>query len=270
MTLIGCINDAKVAGGSAIEQRLYPARALHGQVAHTIGRRIASGEIREGALLPREAELALQFNISRQAVREALKVLAAKGLVISRRRTGTRVQPRSAWNLLDPDVLAWHPLDQLDPAFIRDLMELRRVVEPSAAEFAALRAKPEQVAEIRRALDAMRDSIDDVEAFVIHDTAFHIALVGASRNVLFERLSVIVAPLLHASLALQGKIRTRDWAINEALPRHVALYEAIAARNPGAARAAAEDLLYYAGREVAAIPFRATDDSAALPNAANG
>jgi DNA-binding FadR family transcriptional regulator len=125
------------------ESRLYPSKALHGQVAHKIGRRIAEGSISTGALLPREAELASQFGVSRQAIREALKVLAAKGLVASRRRTGTHVLPRSSWNLLDPDVLAWHPPERVPRDLLKDLIELRFLIEPAAAEAAASRASPE-------------------------------------------------------------------------------------------------------------------------------
>ena len=125
-----------------IEKRLYPSVALHGQVAHEIGRRIVSGAVAEGEFLPRESELAEQFGVSRQAVREALKVLAAKGLVTSRRRAGTFVVPRANWNLLDPDVIAWHPPEKFSPAFLRDIIELRRLIEPAAAAFAAERGEP--------------------------------------------------------------------------------------------------------------------------------
>src|SRR5207244_4849669 len=124
------------------EKRLYPAVALHGRVAHEIGRRIVSGAIAEGSLLPRESELAAEHQVSRQAIREALKVLAAKGLVASRRRAGTRVRARAFWNLLDPNVLAWHPAGNVDPTFLNDLVELRQLIEPAAAELAARRREP--------------------------------------------------------------------------------------------------------------------------------
>ena len=102
-----------------------------------------------------KSELAEQFGVSRQAVREALKVLAAKGLVTSRRRAGTFVVPRANWNLLDPDVIAWHPPEKFSPAFLRDIIELRRLIEPAAAAFAAERGGAEQVARIAAALAAM-------------------------------------------------------------------------------------------------------------------
>lgn len=238
-----------------IERQLYPEKALHGQVAHIIGRRIVSGEIREGDFLPREAELAEEFGISRQAVREALKVLAAKGLVISRRRTGTKVQTRRAWNLLDADVLAWHPLEKLDHEFTTDLIELRRVVEPTAASFAALRATDEQIEAISTALEGMRTSIDDGEAFVRHDVAFHVAVSMASGNSLFDRLSLVVEPLLKTSFMLQVRQHIQAHTLNEVVQRHEAVYSAILSRNADAARDATENLLASAGRTVDSIPW---------------
>jgi DNA-binding FadR family transcriptional regulator len=237
------------------ESRLYPSKALHGQVAHKIGRRIAEGAIPTGALLPREAELAGQFGVSRQAIREALKVLAAKGLVASRRRTGTHVLPRSSWNLLDPDVLAWHPPERIPPDFLKDLIELRRLIEPAAAENAAARGSPEDIAAIGEALEDMRRAVDARDAFIDADLEFHVLIATASGNVLFDRLSSMYAPLLGASFALQGQIRTRDMVESDTLPRHTAVYQAIAARDPPGAREAMEVLLASAVREVSAIPW---------------
>jgi DNA-binding FadR family transcriptional regulator len=237
------------------ESRLYPSKALHGQVAHKIGRRIAEGAIPTSALLPREAELAGQFGVSRQAIREALKVLAAKGLVASRRRTGTHVLPRSSWNLLDPDVLAWHPPERIPPDFLKDLIELRRLIEPAAAEGAAARGSPEDIAAIGGALEDMRRAVDDRGAFIDADLEFHVQIATASGNVLFDRLSSMYAPLLGASFALQGQIRTRDMVESDTLPRHTAVYQAITARDRRAAREAMEALLASAVREVSAIPW---------------
>ena len=88
-----------------MNSRLYPGTAVHARIAHEIGRRIAGGDIGEGELIPRETELQEEFSASRQAVREALKVLGAKGMIEARKRAGTFVRPRTSWHLLDPDVL---------------------------------------------------------------------------------------------------------------------------------------------------------------------
>ncbi len=119
----------------SVSQR-YPHRNLHGRIVHTLGRRILRGEIRPGDAL----EAASAMAASRTALREAIKVLAAKGLVEARPKVGTRVTPRESWNLLDPDVMAWQHDDALTPSFLRKLTEVRAVIEPQAAAFAAQRA----------------------------------------------------------------------------------------------------------------------------------
>jgi DNA-binding FadR family transcriptional regulator len=116
----------------------YPRGGLHGQIVHAIGRQILSGKIRPGDLLPAQAGLPA----SRTVLREAIKVLAAKGLVESRQKTGTRVRPRHAWHLLDPDVMAWQQDGSPRVAFLQKLTEVRLIVEPAAAERAAQRARP--------------------------------------------------------------------------------------------------------------------------------
>ena len=235
-----------------IDKRLYPAAALHGQVAHEIGRRIASGAIAEGALLPRESELAANYNVSRQAIREALKVLAAKGLVVSRRRAGTHVTLRQSWNLLDPDVLAWHPAGRIDPAFLKDLIELRRLIEPAAAEFAATRGDPHHIARITAALDRMRAVVaaDDAEAYDAADVEFHFAIFSASGNILVERLSSILGPLYAVSFRLQRQVGT---TLHEAIGAHAAVHDAIVAGDAPRARRAMERILAQASNEIATV-----------------
>jgi DNA-binding FadR family transcriptional regulator len=235
------------------DRRLYPSRALHGQVAHQIGRRIVEGNIPEGAFLPREEQLASQFDVSRQAVREALKVLAAKGLVASRRRTGTHVLPRSSWNLLDPDILAWHPPEHVPPDVFRDLFDLRRAIEPLATELAATRGTDSDIEAIGKALEDMRRAVDDRAAFVDADVEFHTLINAASGNMFFDRLSAMYAPMLGASFDLQSRITPPARIRSNTLPAHTAVYAAIAARDPAAARAAADALLEGAMLEMSAI-----------------
>ena len=119
--------------------RTYSTRSLHGQVAHQIGERILRGDIAPGQSLPNEADLSEELNVSRTALREAIKVLAAKGLLESRPKTGTRVRSRDNWNMLDPDVLAWLFADGPNAAASEMLFEIREIFEPSAAAMAATR-----------------------------------------------------------------------------------------------------------------------------------
>ncbi len=184
------------------QARLYPSAGVHGQVAHEIGRLIVSGAIPEGAFLPREAELAERYGASRQAVREALKVLGAKGLVASRRRAGTHVLPRHSWNLLDPDVIAWYPTGEVPLEFLKDLIEVRHAIEPAAAVYAAERGTVDAIAAIGEALEVMRAVEKPSEAFFAADAAFHDAIFSASGNTLFDRLSTIIGPLMRTSFEL--------------------------------------------------------------------
>jgi DNA-binding FadR family transcriptional regulator len=238
-----------------IEKRLYPAAGLHGQVAHQIGRQIASGAIAEGAYLPREAELAARYGVSRQAVREGLKVLAAKGLVTSRRRAGTRVTPRQAWNLLDPDVVAWHPAEAIDPAFFKDLVELRRLIEPAAATFAAERGDAEKRATITAVFDRMRvaAAAEDAEAYRVIDAEFHFAIFSASGNMLIERLGSILGTLYDASFRVQMQVGV---TFQEALSLHAAVHEAISSGDGPGAGQAMERILNQASSEIALISRR--------------
>jgi DNA-binding FadR family transcriptional regulator len=253
-----------------MERRLYSSTGLHGQVAHHIGRQIVTGQIAPGAYLPREAELSEQFSVSRQAVREGLKVLAAKGLVSSRRRAGTSVTPRGTWNLLDPDVLAWHGTVELSPEFKRDLFELRWLVEPEAASLAASRADPASIARMAAALDTMRASMGDSDRYQVGVVDFHMAVFAASGNSLIERLSVILGPLLARSFRLlPPPFPLEDYASGVAtlLP----VYDAIRAGDAPAALAAMERHLSSASDFFDAYATRQSV-SASSPNApvANG
>jgi DNA-binding FadR family transcriptional regulator len=118
--------------------RLYEGRGIHGETVATIGQRVVSGHYQAGEALLIDP-LGVELGISRTAIREALKVLAAKGMVDSRPKRGTMVRPRSEWKLLDPDLIAWRHEGDPRPAFLQDLSEVRFIVEPTAARLAAER-----------------------------------------------------------------------------------------------------------------------------------
>lgn len=145
----------KIADGEDIDTGVTPprrgtGRRLHGAVAHKLGTAILSGDYAPGDTLSGEVEFSKSLDVSRSAYREAIQVLTAKGLVDSRPKIGTRVLPRSRWNLLDPDVLAWAFAGEPDLDFIRSLFELRGIIEPAAAALAADRRD-------RSDLKAMKD-----------------------------------------------------------------------------------------------------------------
>jgi DNA-binding FadR family transcriptional regulator len=227
----------------------YPRGGLHGQIVHDIGRRILSGEIRPGELLP------MPLRASRTVLREAIKVLAAKGLLESRPKTGTRVRPSESWNLLDPDVLAWQQEGMPQPAFLRKLTEVRFIVETATAELAAQRARAPELALLTAALRDMTAALGrtpaDYEAFDRADMRFHRAILQACDNDVLEKMSSMVYSALlvsfHATSRLPGRARA-------SLPRHRAILDAIRSHQPRRAGAAMRRLVQSTAREIESLP----------------
>lgn len=217
----------------------YPRQGLHGALVHEIGVRILSGELEPGEALPTEAELTGGVAASRTVLREAIKVLAAKRLVLSRPKTGTRVRPRSDWNLLDPDVLAWQLEAGPTREFLQDALELRQLIEPAAARLAADRATDAEIAALAEAFAAMSDA-RDLEAWIGPDVRFHSILLQAAHNELLEHLSSIVTAVLR-TLFMYSSRPPRTFT--RALPLHEAIIEAVRSHDPAAAEAAAMHLL---------------------------
>jgi DNA-binding FadR family transcriptional regulator len=229
----------------------YPHAGQHGRIVHSIGRRIVTGEIRPGEQLPTPARV----RASRGVVREAVKVLAAKGLVVSRPKTGTRVRPPESWNLLDPDVLAWRQEGLSPGAFLGKLTEVRLIIEPGAAELAARQAGPDEVRSLQVALRDMRDALDrsppDYEAYNEADVRFHRTIVQACDNDVLERMGAIVNTALlvafHAAIRVPGLARA-------SLPRHQAILDAIRRHQPHRARAVMSRLVQNTGRAIGKLP----------------
>ena len=179
-----------------------PAAGVHGTIVLAIGEDIVRGEIKPGERLPREAELIERFQASRTAIREAMKVLTAKGLVLARQRAGTKVRPRAEWDLLDADVLSWHNPDTISDTLVGDLVELRQFLEPKAARLAAERATEDDIEAMQAAHDRMARAADPT-AFYAADIAFHLAVFAGCHNLLIQRLSGIVETVLTLSFKLQ-------------------------------------------------------------------
>ncbi|MEE8302619.1 MAG: FadR/GntR family transcriptional regulator [Candidatus Tectomicrobia bacterium] len=177
-------------------------RTTRGQVnavVDTLGYRIAANHYQEGETLPIEQELADSLNVGRNALREAVKVLSGKGLIVTAPRSGTKVRPRDEWNMLDPDVLKWHAdPDIATESFMLDLIELRRIIEPKAAELAAVRASKEDIARILSAYEAMAGSGADHQQRLASDIEFHSAVLKASQNAVLNHFRYAIATYLKA------------------------------------------------------------------------
>jgi GntR family galactonate operon transcriptional repressor len=233
---------------SATFARIAAPERLHDRVTRTLALRILDAERGgEQATFPNEAELCRQLGVSRTILREAIKVLAAKGMLEVRPRSGTHARPRTEWNLLDPDVLAWQAQVRPDPRTLRDICEVRLSIEPIASGFAALRATPEEIAEIGKCLEEKEAGSARPEAVIDADLRFHAAVVAASHNPLLQQLSAATRQPFRTALSFTSRLPASE-ALS--LTAHRALAEAIRRRDPLKARAAAEEIVGLAMLEV--------------------
>jgi DNA-binding FadR family transcriptional regulator len=225
---------------------------LHGQVTEHLGLRILRGEFVPGDTLPSETALGKELGVSRAVTRAAVKMLSAKGLVASRPKIGTRVLPRSYWNLLDNDILEWYGQIGFDKAFIEKLVDIRQIVEPAAAERAALRASKEEVAELERSFALMQKTVDeqDMEAFIAADMEFHAGILRACHNDMLEQMTRSVSTALITSRKIT--IQTPHGA-ETSLPLHKAVLAAIQKRDAKKANEAMRFLVDSAARDLEEI-----------------
>lgn len=179
--------------------------------------------------------LAKELDVSRTVVREALKVLSEKGLIESRPRIGTRVSSSQNWNYLDPDILNWIFTNDPTTKNTDDLIELRRMVEPAAARFAALRRSDEELKQLQKAFKDMTDAGANVEAGIEPDIRFHHIILKASRNQMLAPLGHSIESALAASFKISNSAPGAPVA---SLARHEVVLSAIAARDGDAAEAA--------------------------------
>lgn len=209
-------------------------KSMHPQIVRDLGMRIVGGEFAPGSRLPGEAVLCAGYEVSRSVLREATRVLVAKGLVVSRQRAGVIVRPRSDWHLLDPDVLYW--LIQAKPAgeFVGTLMTVRRVFEPAAAALAAQVASDEQLQGIAQAYAGM-EAARTPEELLEPDLAFHRRIAEATGNDLLAYIGNMLSLALRESIKLSSQLPDTH-ALS--LPRHKAILTALLNRDALAARQA--------------------------------
>ncbi len=223
-----------------------PVRNVLGQTLDQLGESIVSGHHAVGSSLPPEPLLCSQFGVSRTVIREAVKSLVAKGLLITGPKLGTRVLPESQWNWFDPQVVAWQSRVGLTRDFLRDLKELRRVVEPAAVRLAAERATPADIIELEDAFAGMKQAIDEGGDYVSHDLRFHQALLRASHN----RMLGLMSKALDALLRTSFELSTSAGAAALSLPLHRAILDAVIAHSPSQAEGACHQLIDNAAAEI--------------------
>jgi DNA-binding FadR family transcriptional regulator len=204
-------------------------RSLVDRVVQVIGLDIATGRFPPGAQLPNEAEWCERLDVSRSVLREALRVLVSK-------------------NLIDPDILTWRAQGENQDAYVTELFELRRVIEPAAAGLAASRISPAQLAELTRAYDEMAAAGEDTTRFFEPDVRFHRTILGAVGNSLFRALGQTVTVALDITLRLSLDAPKGQ---QQSLPFHKTVLEAIIRRDAQAASSAMLALVDGSERDVA-------------------
>jgi GntR family transcriptional regulator, galactonate operon transcriptional repressor len=236
-----------------VETATPPARrkAVHGTVVRELARRILAGAFAPGSALPNEAELCAELKVSRSSLREAVRVLAAKGLVESRPRTGTRVRERDDWDRLDPELLAWAGELEPDIDFVAGLIEARRVIEPAAAELAARRASARDLATIEEAFERMAASLPhDIEAYCEADLRFHAGILKASHNPVLAHLSGIIGAALMSAFRLTTE---HSKSYQRTLQVHADVLDAIRLRDTARARETMLQLITVAADDLGDI-----------------
>jgi len=201
------------------------ARNIYSQLAGRLGQEIVAGVFPPGSLLPNAAQMCARFSVSRTALREAYSILSAKALIVARPKIGTRVRPKAEWNLLDPEVLAWHLQATPSEHFVDDLFVLRQMVEPPAAALAASLHSPatiDRIAEAYGRMDRFKNGAGDL---IGADLDFHMAILEATENRFLAALGGLIHTALECTFRLswQGAARIQD----DRLIQHRGIFEAI-------------------------------------------
>jgi GntR family galactonate operon transcriptional repressor len=197
-----------------------------------------------------EGDLSRELNVSRTVLREAIKVLEAKGLVEVQQRRGVRVRPKKDWNLLDPDLLAWRSKLKPDERFIRQIHELRIILEPAGAELAAMRASDPEIEVLFHHLSSMERAVDERTSFIAADMEFHSAIFTACHNDLLEQISLTVGRAFRATRIITVQ---RPGSSANSIQLHFAVANAIRNKDSVLARTAMQRLLQHAGEDIDAV-----------------
>jgi len=209
-------------------------------IVEELGHAVVTQTYGDAVPFPIEAELCKQFNASRTVLREAVKMLTAKGLLSARPRQGTWVEPESNWNLLDPDVLRWLLERKFSLELLAEFTEIRYAIEPMAAALAARSATPEGVARIRHAVERMKTAALGEDDPLESDIAFHVAVLHATGNRFYAQLEDVINAALRISIRLTNSVKGVPQADVQI---HKKVLDAIEAGDANKARATMEGII---------------------------
>ncbi len=238
-------------GTSGDKQARSAAGTLSGQVMDDIGCRIVQGLYAADEVLPSEHSLCTEFGLSRTPLREAMKRLHAKGLIVVGPKNGTKVLPQRHWSQLDPDVLRWRFEHGASADLIDQLYELRLVFEPEASRLAALHGEAEDHDAILAAFQSMEALITDSERVISADLAFHMAIIAATHNIFLISVSTAIGAALKVQFELGAKRRSFP---KVELDIHRMIRDAIVARDGDAAASHTRELIEASRRSVGLVP----------------
>ena len=194
------VKDAETAPDGPFVFATDSGRNLTQSIVHDLGRQVVTNVFSPGNPFPAESELCRRYGVSRPVLREAVKMLTAKGLLASRPRQGTSVQAEARWNLLDPDVLHWLLERKFDNSLLIEFTQIRLAIEPEAAALAAVAADAGQLRDLRHAIWRMEAAERGEDDPLLSDIAFHVAILHASGNRFFAQLDEFVETALRFSI----------------------------------------------------------------------
>lgn len=209
---------------SSAYQRISTPR-LHEGVVQQITRQILGGDIKPGGALPTEPELSQQFGVSRTVIREAVRVLVSKGLVTAKHGSGVWVQSEEHWDFLDPLILFEQVQGKRNEQVLDEVLEIRRVIEVEVAALAAARRTEDDLRILREALEAMRVTLADPDAYTAQDIRFHDRILGAARNRLLQQTLRPVSQVLEVGRRIS--IRRPGVSPSLSLHGHEEIFSAI-------------------------------------------
>jgi GntR family galactonate operon transcriptional repressor len=219
---------------------------LYEQITRALALRILRGTLSPDSVRNTEAELCRDLGVSRTVLREAVKVLAAKGLVEVRPKTGMRIKPRTEWTLIDRDVMTWQAEIGFTEDYVRNLFQVRMMLEPPTALAAAANATEEDLDGIREGFGRMEKELEDFSAYVEDDCDFHDRISRATHNDYLIQINRIILDAVHG---VQSLFRTQRGEAKYALDLHKDVCEAILHRDQEGARLAMSNLVHQAQKD---------------------
>lgn len=217
------------------------SRTSHAQVVDELGRAIVAGTYPVGSILPGDLELAQRFKVSRTVLRETMKTLAAKGMIVAKARVGTRVTEKNQWNMFDSEVIAWHFDNGVTEEFLLQLYDIRLAVEPFAAGLAAERASGIDIEQLTSLALEMAQPGHTTESLALADLRFHLAIADAAHNPFMHTLG----SLIEAALVGMFRISTppSQNGFSNIANTHMRIVKAVVGRDVQGARKAMEAVI---------------------------